>query len=53
MVITPKEVEDEWKEFSARFRTSTSNMCVSNVDAYNNGYLEGKYAVQAQSIEKK
>ena len=53
-MITPKEVEEEWKVFAASFgQKNTTRLKVVDVDAYRNGYSEGKSAVKSRSIEKK
>ena len=54
LVITPKEVEEEWKVFAASFdKKSTTRLKVVDVAAYRTGYSEGKSAVNSRSIEKK
>ena len=54
MVITPKEVEEDWENFSANMKTSkTSKTSFAAVDRelYNKGYAEGKQAVKSRAIE--
>lgn len=53
MVVTPKEVEDEWKDFSAKFTTQKTSLSVSDRALYNDGYAEGKTAVKSCSLENK
>lgn len=53
LVITPKVVEEEWKQFSANFKHEKLQMTITNRAAYNNGYSEGKSAVKARALEKK
>lgn len=53
LVITPKEVEEDWTNFSTGFKKSSSRLSVSNVEAYETGYVEGKVAVKSRSLEKK
>ena len=52
MIIVPKEVEEEFEEFSKNFKTSRG-MAVNNVDGrlYEKGRREGKAAVKARQIE--
>lgn len=51
MIITPKEVEEEWKQFSAGFKSSKSHLSVVDADLYKKGYTEGKNAVKSRAIE--
>lgn len=54
MVVTPKEVEEDWSSFSANFKQSRSASVYSvNGDLYKQGFEEGKKAVKGRSIEKK
>lgn len=53
LVITPKEVEDDWVEFSSNMGKSKAKLTVSNAQAYQTGYAEGKAAVKSRSLEKK
>lgn len=50
VVVTPKEVEKDWEQFSAGFRTSKSNLRVLDRDLYEKGYAEGKQAVKGRAI---
>lgn len=54
MIIVPKEVEEEYAEFSKNFGKS-KGMQTHNLDAdiYNKGKVEGKSAVKARAVEKK
>ena len=52
LVITPKEVEEEWAEFSSNMKKSRSTLTVSNAKAYETGYNEGKQAVKSRALEK-
>lgn len=54
MIIIPKEVEEEYAEFSKGFGKS-KGMQTHNLDAdiYNKGKVEGKSAVKARAVEKK
>lgn len=52
LVITPKEVEEEWVEFSSNMKKSHSTLTVSNAKAYETGYNEGKQAVKSRALEK-
>lgn len=53
MIIVPKEVEEEYAQFSAGFKTSKTTLRVNNAELYNKGKAEGKAAVKSRSIEKK
>lgn len=56
MVITPKEVEEDWESFYANMKTSkTSKTSFTVVDRelYEKGYAEGKQAVKSRAIEDK
>ena len=53
LVITPKEVEEDWAEFSADMKTSKSHFSIMNSDLYARGYSEGKQAVKSRAIEGK
>lgn len=52
MVVTPKEVEEEWEVFSAEF-TKGRRMGVKTINSklYKEGYSEGKQAVKSRAIE--
>lgn len=52
MVVTPKEVEEEWEVFSAGF-TKGRRMGVKTINSklYKEGYSEGKQAVKSRAIE--
>ena len=54
MIIVPKEVEEEFEEFSKNFKTSRG-MAVNNIDGriYEKGRREGKAAVKARQLENK
>lgn len=52
LVITPKEVEEDWTEFSSNMKKTKSRLTVSNAKAYETGYSEGKQAVRSRSLEK-
>lgn len=51
MVITPKEVEDDWESFSAHMKTSKTSFTVVDRELYEKGYAEGKQAVKSRAIE--
>lgn len=51
MVVIPTEVEEEWKEFSAGFRTAKSHVKSVDSKLFNKGYNEGKQTVKSRSIE--
>lgn len=53
MVITPKEIEDDWIEFSTNFKKTKTCLKVHDAEAYHKGYVEGKDAVHSRSIEQK
>lgn len=53
MVIVPKEVEEEFVEFSSGFKkASTTKLSVVDADLYNKGRIEGKMVVKSRQIEK-
>lgn len=51
LVITPKEVEEEWSAFSKDFKSSKSSLKVMDSKLYSRGYSEGKQAVKSRAIE--
>lgn len=51
MVVTPKEVEEDWESFSAHMKTSKTSFTVANRELYEKGYAEGKQAVKSRAIE--
>ncbi len=53
MVVTPKEVEEDWKDFSANWKTSKTSFTIVDRKLYEKGYTEGKQAVKSRSIEGK
>jgi hypothetical protein len=54
LVVTPKEVEEDWTQFSANFKKSTrTHMGVKDYEAFKTGYSEGKQAVKSRAIEGK
>lgn len=54
MVVTPKEVEEEYEVFSAEFKKSRSTRLVNYDDSvFQEGYREGKAVANARSIEGK
>lgn len=54
MIIVPKEVEEEYKEFSQGFKkTKVNRGGLVNGELYRQGKEEGKAAVKARSLEKK
>lgn len=53
MIIVPKEVEEEFKQFTAGWKTTSTKMSISDLDVYNKGKEEGKAAVKARALEKK
>lgn len=54
MVVVPKEVEEEFEEFSANFKQGRSyGVSINNPELYVQGKKEGKAAVKARAVEKK
>lgn len=55
MIIVPKEVEEEFEEFTADFKHSKGGMVFNGIDGelFNKGKKEGKAAVKARQVEKK
>lgn len=53
MIVVPKEVEEEFEEFSAGFKTSKTSLSVADPELYNKGKREGKAAVKARQVEEK
>lgn len=54
MVVIPKEVEEEWNDFSAHMKTAKKiRYTIINRDLYEEGYSEGKRAVKSREIEDK
>lgn len=53
MIVTPKEVEEEFAEFSKNFKKSKASLNYNNIDGelFNKGYQEGRNAVAARGIE--
>lgn len=53
MIVTPKEVEKEYKTFSAKFGNKNTNIISDNTDwgAFDDGEIEGKRALNAQYID--
>lgn len=51
MIVTPKEVEEDWESFSANMRTSKTSFRVMDRELYAKGYSEGKKAVKSRAIE--
>lgn len=51
MIVVPKEVEEEFEEFSAGFKTSKTSLSVTDPELYNKGKREGKAAVKARQVE--
>ena len=51
MVVTPKEVEEDWESFSANMKTSKSSFTIADRELYEKGYAEGKQAVKSRAIE--
>ena len=51
MVITPKEVEEDWENFSANMKTSKTSFAAVDRELYNKGYAEGKQAVKSRAVE--
>ena len=51
MVITPKEIEEDWENFSANMKTSKTSFTVVDRELYEKGYAEGKQAVKSRAIE--
>lgn len=54
MIVTPKEVTEEFEQFSANFQKSKTNrLNVTDIEAYAQGKVEGKAAVKARTLSKK
>lgn len=54
MIVTPKEVEDEFTEMSKIFRkASYSISCTNDGRAYDEGRKDGKFAVESTALESK
>ena len=51
MIVTPKEVEEDWTNFSSNMRKSKSSIKSCNKELYDKGYSEGKKAVKSRAIE--
>lgn len=51
MIVTPKEVEEDWEQFSAGFRTVNPRKNRIDKNLFNKGYEEGKQAVKSRAIE--
>lgn len=51
MIITPQEVEEDWEQFSANFRTVSPRKNRINKNLFDKGYAEGKQAVKSRAIE--
>ena len=54
LVITPKEVEEEWETFSANFKQGRAgSLTITDASLYKKGYQEGKSVAKSRSIGKK
>lgn len=54
MIVTPKEVEDEFTEMRKMFRNvSCSISCTNDGRAYDEGRKDGKFAVESTALESK
>ena len=53
MLIVPQAVEDEFRQFSANFKSSTTKLIVTDQELFEKGRIEGKNAVKARALEKK
>lgn len=54
MIVTPKEVEDEFTEMCKMFRNvSCSISCTNDGRAYDEGRKDGKFAVESTTLESK
>ena len=51
MIIVPKEVEDEFTEFSASFKHTKTSLKVTDARLYQKGRTEGRAAVKARALE--
>ena len=51
MIITPKEVEEEYKTFSEKFGKKNTNISMTDYEAFGEGETEGKRALNAQYID--
>ena len=51
MLITPKEVEDDFKNFSKSFGIKNTSISLNDMDAFSKGEVEGKRALNAQYID--
>lgn len=52
MVVTPKEVEEDWESFAAGF-VKDRKMAATRINSklYNEGYSEGKQSVKSRALE--
>lgn len=54
MIITPKEVEDEFEEMTHSFKTYSCHISVTNDGrAYDEGRKDGRFAVESTALESK
>ena len=54
MIVTPKEVEDEFTEMSKIFRNVPCSISYTNDGrAYDEGRKDGKFAVESTALESK
>lgn len=53
MLVVPKEVQEEYKQFSATFGTTKVSLQVKDGKLFAKGKEEGKAAVKSRAIEKK
>lgn len=53
MIVTPKEVEEDWNIFSMNFIHKKQGVVRVDKKLYEKGYAEGKKAVKSRSIEGK
>ena len=53
MVVTPKEVEEEYEKFSANFTESKTKITLSKGSVYESGKIEGKAAVKSRQLSDK
>lgn len=51
MIVTPQAVIEEYKEYSAKFGKKDTNIQMTDYDAYDEGEIEGKRALNAQYVD--
>lgn len=51
VVVTPTEVEEEWKSFSKSMKSTSIRLNADDAELYKKGYAEGKDVVRARGLE--